>query len=468
MIQVKGHPMRTTRLLLVSVVLWCLSAAPGKAHFLFIHIGPPAEAGRAAEVFFSERAEAGDPRFIDKVAHTQLWQRDAGGKVAPLAVQKGADRLRAYLPPSGSIVVAGVCEYGVLARPMQTPFLLRYFPKAIAGNPDELNRMQPMGKTPLEIVARVEGDQLSLVALRDGKPVPKAIFHTVDADLANEKLTAGPDGRAIWKPATSGRYSVYTRSVLKTAGEAGGKKYDEIREFATLALVWPLERKEADPEAVARFQEAIAARAQWTGFPGFRAQIAGRVDDRPFEGTATVDASGKVRLETDEPVVRRWVTGQLESIAMHRGAGAEAAADQAKPVLRFGEEREDHPFGRLLIFDEGRFASSYRVKDKQILVVNRHMGKNTMTITVLDNERNPEGHFLPRSYTVQYWDAATGALRRTESVHERWQRVGAWDLPATHTVTVASDAGLAVRSFTLTEHELLKSNAGAKVSKTAK
>ncbi len=38
---------------------------------------------------------------------------------------------------------------------------------------------------------------------------------------------------------------------------------------------------------------------------------------------------------------------------------------------------------------EGRFASSYRVKDGQIMVVNRHLGAQDMTITVLDNERNP-------------------------------------------------------------------------------
>jgi hypothetical protein len=65
---------------------------------------------------------------------------------------------------------------------------------------------------------------------------------------------------------------------------------------------------------------------------------------------------------------------------------------------------------------------------------------------------------LPRSYTVQYWDAATGDLKRTETVQERWQRIGKWDLPARHTVTQATATGLFVRSFTLTKHELLKSD----------
>ncbi len=79
-----------------------------------------------------------------------------------------------------------------------------------------------------------------------------------------------------------------------------------------------------------------------------------------------------------------------------------------------------------------------------------------MTITVLDNEQNAEGRFLPRSYTVQYWDAKTGQLDRTESVQDRWRRVGDFDLPQSHTVSTATSAGLSVRTFSLTGHALLR------------
>jgi hypothetical protein len=78
-----------------------------------------------------------------------------------------------------------------------------------------------------------------------------------------------------------------------------------------------------------------------------------------------------------------------------------------------------------------------------------------MTITTLENERNPEGRYLPRSYVVRYWDVDAGRLLRAEAVQNSWRRVGKWDLPVTHLVTVASDAGLSVRSFTLSKHELL-------------
>jgi hypothetical protein len=53
------------RPLLVSSLILAIFAQPARAHFLFARILPPAEGGRAVEVYFSELAEAGDPRFID-------------------------------------------------------------------------------------------------------------------------------------------------------------------------------------------------------------------------------------------------------------------------------------------------------------------------------------------------------------------------------------------------------------------
>ena len=72
-----------------------------------------------------------------------------------------------------------------LGPPKQTPFLLRYYPKAVAGNPDELNRLTPRREIPFEIQPAFEttarqwqvgGGLRSPLALRDGKPIPNAIF----------------------------------------------------------------------------------------------------------------------------------------------------------------------------------------------------------------------------------------------------------------------------------------------------
>src|SRR4051794_28729768 len=246
----ESAPMRGRRwqLCWALIVAACgLGAGDARAHFLFIRISPMAEGGRRAEVYFSEQAEAGDPKFVDKIASTQLWAQTgaAPGQFQPLTVHKASDRLRAALPSSGSVAVIGACEYGVLARPKQTPFLLRHYPKAIAGRPDELNRLLPRGEIPLEIRASIEGETIRLVVLRQGRPIPGAVFHAVDSDLTESTIKAGDDGQATWTPPAPGRYSVYTQDTLRQAGDLGGKAYEEIREFATLAFPWPLVRPAA-------------------------------------------------------------------------------------------------------------------------------------------------------------------------------------------------------------------------------
>jgi hypothetical protein len=443
--------MKSTQFGMASLIVWVLMTSPCRAHFLFARIGPMAEGGRSAEVYFSDRAEAGDPKFVDKIAQTQLWVQTTPGSYRPLKVHKELDRLRAHLPTENNIVVAGSCEYGIIARANQTPFLLRYYPKSVAGSPAELNKAAPRAESPLEIVATFEESRIRLVALKGGKPRPNAEFFMVDDDLTEDKAKAREDGSVLWTPNAKGHYCVYFRHDTKQSGEAGGKRYDEIREFATLTFDWPLERTDADAEAVALFREAVSARAQWKNFPGFSAKIAGTLEDHPFEGTVTVDGQGKITSQRLDALAQPWVESQLRSIVMHRQAQSH---DDSQPVLRFGDNEEDHPLGRLMIFDGGQFASSYRIKDRQISVVNRHMGQSNVTITTLDNDRNAEGRFLPRTYVVQYWDAATGEPRRSETVQDRWERVGQFDLPKSHTVTNATAAGFSVRSFTLSDHRL--------------
>jgi hypothetical protein len=446
--------MNSKRFFLASLVLE-LATSSASAHFLFVRITPPAEGGRFAEVTFSDNAHAGDAMFVDKIAHTKLWLQATPGSFQSLTVNKAADRLRSPLPGGGNVMVVGSCEYGVLTR--KVPFLLRYFPKAMAGKPDDLNRMQPLKDVPLEIIPQITGEGLQLQALRDGKPMSGAIFKT--AVREGEKalvMKADHDGMIMWKPPT-GNHSIYISAITKKAGERAGKKYEEIRDFATLAFTWPLTEQGADPKAVALFQEALAARANWKDFPGFSAHIEGYVDGRPFSGTVSIEAGGAVEARIANEAAKTWVQDQLESIVLHRGAGnSSRSTGKSEPVLRFADKETNHPFGRLLIFEGGRFASSYRVKDKQIMVVNRHLGKENMTISVLENERNKEGKFLPRIYTVQYWDAVKGTLKRSETIQDGWRRLGSWDLPAAHTVAVASNTGLAVRSFTLSKHQLLK------------
>jgi uncharacterized protein DUF3386 len=439
---------RFMRCLLVGMLSWILRAVPAEAHFLFIQVEPHAEAGRHVEVFFSERATAGDPKFVAKIAHTELWRQDEPGQFVPLTVNRGTDRLRAYLSSGPSVSVVGRCEYGVLKR--DKSFLLRYYPKAVAGKPDELAKLGRFDQIPLEIMPAFANDSITLTVLREGKPLANRVLTTIDADLSNVELTTDAAGKATWQPKAPGQYAVYVQHTVPQAGTRNGETYDEIREFATLAFDWPLGDLRVDKAAIAMFERAIAARAAWTDFNRFTARVSVFLDDRRSEGMVTVKADGEVSFDgepkLDDEAAREWVRDQLHSLVIHR---VPSSGLRSPPVLNFADNDEDHPLGRLLTFHGGRFASTYRIRDDEITVVNRSLGRENMSLQMLDSERNAEHKVLPRAYQVQYRDAETGAITRVETFLNRWQRVGKLDLPQSITQTISAAGGVSVRSLKL-------------------
>lgn len=439
---------RSVLTLLIGVIGWGIGTESAQAHFLFIQVGSHAEAGRNVEVFFSERATAGDPRFVAKVAHTELWLQDEPGKFVPLTVNRGTDRLRAYLPSERSVSVVGRCEYGVLKR--EKPFLLRYYPKAVSGKPDEVASLSRYEAIPLEIMPTFAKDSITLTVLREGKPMANTLLTTIDSDLTNEELTTDAAGRVTWRLKESGQFAVYVKHVVPQAGAKAGENYDEIREFATLAFDWPLDNSRVDANAVAMFEKAIAARATWEDFKGFTAQASVYLDGRRSEGHVSVKPDGEVAFDGKPPLedeaVREWVRDQLHSLVIHR---VPSSGIRSKPLLNFADTDAEHPLGRLLNFHGGRFASTYRIREDEIVVVNRSLGHENMSLQMLESERNAEGKVLPRAYEVQYRDARTGTIARVETFRNRWQRIGKIDLPESLAQTISSAGGVSARSLKL-------------------
>jgi hypothetical protein len=77
------------------------------------------------------------------------------------------------------------------------------------------------------------------------------------------------------------------------------------------------------------------------------------------------------------------------------------------------------------------------------------MGDRRFIITVLETRTGDPGKYLPRHFTVTYFDAQSGAITETESFTDDYAKVqGVW-LPTSRRVITAADGKLRSRRFEL-------------------
>ena len=206
-----------------------------------------------------------------------------------------------------------------------------------------------------------------------------------------------------------------------------------------------------DPAATKLLADARAARAIYHNFPGFSANIEVNLDGNARHGQVEIDKDGKATLKLDDEDAAKWAKNTLGSIIGHR---LSSGPDEETPCV-FADEDQDHPLGRAIRVVNDEFHSSYRIRDRQVIVVNRQMPGSRFTIAVMESVLTQEKKFLPACYVVNTWDAKSNALTSSETHHQTWQRVGAFDLPK-ETLTVKATAGgkLESRSIKLSKIRL--------------
>jgi hypothetical protein len=207
----------------------------------------------------------------------------------------------------------------------------------------------------------------------------------------------------------------------------------------------------ADPDATKLLAEARAARARWEGFPGFTADLEVNIEGKVTKGHVQVNSRGKLEMKLNDEAADKWARGILGSTVGHRLDNSTSL----NTPCNFLDDNADHPLGRAIRVLNDEFHSSYRIRDRQIIVVNRQMGDVRFTITVLENVRNQEKQFLPTSFVVNSWDPKSDVLRSSEAHHQTWERVGKFDLPVTTLVVRAMPGKLEARSLRLSNHKLL-------------
>jgi len=441
------------------VLALALTARPARGHFLFFLPAASDAKGPGVRLVFSDNLEPGEPKLLDKVKHTEVFEVGPDGQAAALKTQPGKDCFEVPLTGDGPRVVAGVCRYGVLKRGEGEPFLLCYYPKTfVRATPRDDLWFRACERLPLEIVPIKE--LRTVRVLWQGKPLAEA---EVTAWMPGQEKTSegktDKEGRFILPdtgPVTAGVYAVSARHVEKKAGEHDGKKYAEVRHYASLTFEGPRAgapgaAPKADPAATKLLADALAARANWIDFPGFKADLEINIDGKVFKTPVTVSAKGEVELKCADEDAGRWARRQLASLVDHR-----LGASGPTPPCAFADDNEHHPLGRAITVLDSESHSSYRIRDRQVIVVNRTMQGSRFSIVVLENVTNAEGKFLPGCYVVNYWDGKTDALKRSDAHHDSWKRVGAFDLPTELVVLSAGEGTTETRSLKLSNHQLLK------------
>jgi hypothetical protein len=180
-----------------------------------------------------------------------------------------------------------------------------------------------------------------------------------------------------------------------------------------------------NPVATKLLADARAARAGWENFPGFSADLTVNFDGKVAHGTMTVDPKGKVTVQVSDKAESEWAKRMLGSIIGHRLSDG----TEDKTPCTFADDVTDHPLGRAIRVLNDEFHSSYRIRDRQVIEVNRVMKDTRFTITVIENRLNEEKQYLPASYVVNYWDLKSGTLQKAEGHQQTWQRIGRFDLP---------------------------------------
>ena len=440
-------------------LLACLGALavqmPASAHFVWITVAKDASGQPQAQVHFSELAEPDSAALLERIASVKVWSRTAAGRPQTLRLAKQiTDEIGSWVAPveGGASAVSGSIKYGVLDRRGQV-FLLWYHAKHLDAAAADFKALARDEALALDVVPETTGKGIQLRVLFEGRPAGASELVVLDPDGNETTAKADGEGKFALAGAKAGLYSIRAKWSVDKAGEEAGKAYPQVVHYCTLALRLPAEAatRAAEASAAELLRRARDARAIWTGFPGFEADVTLYAEGRQHAGRIAVTADGDVTLSGLSLKDEKPIVTMLRSLVAHRLGGGES--DES---VSFADDQTDHPLGRLVKLDyDSAMASAYRIQEDVIREVNRQMDGGRFTISVFEVSRNAEGKYLPGYYAVHFWNK-DGSLRTSTAVRETWTRVGRYDLPATHAAVTAGKDEHKNVSLSLTNHKLLK------------
>lgn len=213
---------------LLALLAIAVVTATGFAHFVYL---VPAADGKIVTVVFSDDLEPDQNVSIETIATLTLTARVAG-KDTPVECKTGKHELTAVLAADAKMAF-GIVNYGLTTRG-DKPSLLVYHPKLVLAGATEMEATVGE-KAAVEVVPVTAGGKSQFRLLAGGKPIADADGSVLLPDGKKEKLKTDKDGYTA-AFAGAGRYAVWLRHTEAKAGETDGKKYDEVKHYATLVV----------------------------------------------------------------------------------------------------------------------------------------------------------------------------------------------------------------------------------------
>ncbi|MBC8284719.1 MAG: DUF3386 family protein [Nitrospinae bacterium] len=211
---------------------------------------------------------------------------------------------------------------------------------------------------------------------------------------------------------------------------------------------------EDDSEARNAMQEVFSNTARWPeGFGGFTADAVANINGEEHKGTVTVKGPKDIEISIEEEKAKGFLNENLSSIAMHRGPRSFEESD-GKYKLVFGDDGT-HPLGRKLVMGGDGMSSFYRIKDGRIQQINRQTPRFSFSINIEESQKNQDGKFLTRKYSVFYFNPETKGLKDVESYTDEYTRVGEADLPEMRRIINCEEGAISVSTMTLSNHKLI-------------
>lgn len=467
--------------LFLGAVVALMSARPVQAHFVWAFVP---EGTANVQISFAEEPAPGTANLIDRLRPTKAWLNVPGKDAAELKLSEKVDKdadtgtLDASVPESGTYAVEVFCRYGIFGKTGK-PLLLDYYAKHLSGDWSQAAELaKPSPRLAFDIVPKLADGGITLEATWKDAPAAGVELTVWYPSGDEQKLITDDKGLATIKRAAAGEYHLLAKHVDESdKGEIDGKAYDGNWSFATVtfdvadtttaataattefaAATEAAKPDDKDVTAAELLARARADRALWEDFHGFTADVKVHIDNQLETGTIEIDENGKAKFVGIEKNQTPLLRQQLGSMIAHRLPDA-SIGDEAD----FAQEDGLHVLGRKLKLAEESMGSIYRIQDDVVTEVNREMGNQKFTISMLDVEHNAEGKYLPKVFNVSFWDAESGDLKQSQTYYHKWERVGKYDLPA---LFVLVSAGKDKREVLKIEMSNFRLNDGTKVSAT--